>query len=92
VLIVKIQHANPYYDDSYAVNSANLGPYGDAIENELIPAIEKPVSRHRPGLGAIRLRRLDRRLGIPGRADLLSRSLQRRVSRPARTRSTSTPT
>ena len=25
----------------YAVNSANLGPYGDAIETELIPAIEK---------------------------------------------------
>lgn len=41
VLIVKIQHANPYYDDSYAVNSANVGPYGDAIENEVIPAIEK---------------------------------------------------
>ncbi len=41
VLIVKIQHANPYYDDSYAVNSANVGPYGDAIENELVPAIEK---------------------------------------------------
>jgi hypothetical protein len=41
VLIVKIQHANPYYDDSYAVNSANVGPYGDAIEGELIPAIEK---------------------------------------------------
>ena len=41
VLVVKIQHANPYYDDSYAVNSANLGPYGDAIEKELIPAIEK---------------------------------------------------
>jgi hypothetical protein len=40
-LIVKIQHANPFYDDSYAVNSANVGPYGDAIENELIPAIEK---------------------------------------------------
>jgi len=41
VLIVKIQHANPHYDDSYAVNSANVGPYGDAIETELIPAIEK---------------------------------------------------
>ena len=41
VLIMKIQHANPYYDDSYAVNSANLGPYGDAIETELIPAVEK---------------------------------------------------
>jgi hypothetical protein len=41
MLIVKLQHANPYYDDSYAVNSANLGPYGDAIESELIPAIER---------------------------------------------------
>jgi hypothetical protein len=40
-LVVKLQHANPYYDDSYAVNSANLGPYGDAIETELIPAVEK---------------------------------------------------
>ena len=25
-LMIEIQHANPYYDDSYAVNSANLGP------------------------------------------------------------------
>ena len=41
VLAIKIQHANPYYDDSYAVNSANLGPYGDAITYELIPYIEK---------------------------------------------------
>ena len=41
VLIVKLQHANPFYDDSYAVNSANVGPYGDAIETELVPAIEK---------------------------------------------------
>ena len=40
MLIVKLQHANPFYDDSYAVNSANVGPYGDAIETELIPAIE----------------------------------------------------
>jgi hypothetical protein len=40
-LVVEIQHANPYYDDSYAVNSANLGPYGDAITHELIPYLEK---------------------------------------------------
>src|SRR6202451_3967728 len=40
-LVAQINHANPYYDDSYAVNSANLGPYGDAIETELIPAIER---------------------------------------------------
>lgn len=41
VIVMEIQHANPYYDDSYAVNSANLGPYGDAIARELIPYIEK---------------------------------------------------
>lgn len=40
-IIIEIQHANPYYDDSYAVNSENLGPYGDAINYELIPHIEK---------------------------------------------------
>lgn len=40
-LVIEIQHATPYYDDSYAVNSANMGPYGDAIETELIPYIEK---------------------------------------------------
>jgi hypothetical protein len=41
LLIAEIQHANPYYDDSYAVNSENLGPYGDAIQYELIPEIER---------------------------------------------------
>jgi hypothetical protein len=41
MLIIEVEHANPYYDDSYAVNSANLGPYGDAIMNELLPYIEK---------------------------------------------------
>ncbi|MAG56695.1 MAG: hypothetical protein CMJ83_10430 [Planctomycetes bacterium] len=40
-VIIKVQHANPYYDDSYAVNSQNLGPYGDAIMKELVPHIEK---------------------------------------------------
>ena len=40
-LIVEIQHPNPFYDDSYAVNSANLGPYGDAITFELIPFLEQ---------------------------------------------------
>ena len=41
VLIVMPQHANPYFDDSYAVNSESLGPYGDAIMHELLPMIEK---------------------------------------------------
>ena len=41
MLVVEIQHPNPFYDDSYAVNSANIGPYGDAITYELIPYIEE---------------------------------------------------
>jgi S-formylglutathione hydrolase FrmB len=41
VIVLTIQHATPYFDDSYAVNSANDGPYGDAITQELIPYIEK---------------------------------------------------
>ncbi|MCH8879115.1 MAG: hypothetical protein IID34_04445 [Planctomycetes bacterium] len=41
MIIIEVQHANPYYDDSYAVNSQNLGPYGDAIMYELIPFVEK---------------------------------------------------
>ena len=41
LLLVTLQHANPYYDDSYGVNSANLGPYGDAIVEELIPEVER---------------------------------------------------
>ena len=41
VIILYLQSANPYYDDSYDVNSANLGPYGDAINEEVIPEIEQ---------------------------------------------------
>ena len=41
MIYVTLQHPSPYYDDSYAVNSANNGPYGDAIMQELIPAVEE---------------------------------------------------
>ncbi len=40
MILVTFQHPCPYFDDSYAVNSANCGPYGDAIMEELIPKIE----------------------------------------------------
>ena len=40
-LFVTFQHPTPYYDDSYAVNSANNGPYGDALIEELIPEVER---------------------------------------------------
>lgn len=41
VLIVLMQHPTPFYDDSYAVNSANHGPYGDALWEELVPRVER---------------------------------------------------
>lgn len=40
-IAVTFQHPCPYYDDSYAVDSANVGPYGEAIIKELIPAVEE---------------------------------------------------
>jgi len=40
-ITVTLQHPSPYYDDSYGVNSENNGPYGDAIMQELIPAVEE---------------------------------------------------
>lgn len=41
VILLLVNHANPYYDDSYAVNSANIGPYGDAINLDLVPEVER---------------------------------------------------
>lgn len=41
MIAVTFQHPTPYFDDSYAVNSANNGPYGDAILKELIPYVEE---------------------------------------------------
>lgn len=41
MIAVFIQHTTPFYDDSYVLNSANNGPYGDAITQELIPEIDK---------------------------------------------------
>jgi hypothetical protein len=40
LIAINILHPCPYYDDSYAVNSPNLGPYDDAIMQELIPLLE----------------------------------------------------
>jgi Putative esterase len=41
MIAVTFQHPTPYYDDSYAVNSANNGPYGEALTRELIPYLEE---------------------------------------------------
>jgi hypothetical protein len=40
MIVVTLQHPTPYYDDSYAVNSVNNGPYGDALVKEMIPYLE----------------------------------------------------
>jgi hypothetical protein len=40
-IAVFIQHPTPFYDDSYVLNSANNGPYGDAITQELIPEVDR---------------------------------------------------
>jgi hypothetical protein len=40
MIVVSFRDANPFYDTSYSVNSANVGPYGDALVEELIPYLE----------------------------------------------------
>ena len=71
MVIIEIQHANPFYDDSYAVNSANLGPYGDAITYELIPYLEKKYRCIGAGWARFLYGGLDRRLGSAGGPGLL---------------------
>ncbi len=41
MIAVTLQHPCPFYDDSYVVNSPNVGPYDDAIMKELIPHVEE---------------------------------------------------
>ena len=55
-IAVTLQQATPYFPDSYSVNSANQGPYGDAVMQEMIPHLEKqfrmigkPYARHLEG-------------------------------------------
>ena len=40
MIAVSFLHPTPYFDDSYAVNSANNGPYSDALLTELVPYLE----------------------------------------------------
>lgn len=41
VIAISFQQQTPYFPDSYSVNSANNGPYGDAMVQEVIPALEE---------------------------------------------------
>jgi hypothetical protein len=56
VVAISLEQQTPYFPDSYSVNSANNGPYGDAIVEEIIPALERqfrlveaPWGRHVEG-------------------------------------------
>jgi hypothetical protein len=40
-LAISFQQPTPFFPDSYSVNSVNQGPYGDALVEEIIPALEK---------------------------------------------------
>ena len=40
-IAVSFEQNTPFFLDSYSVNSANNGPYGDAMVEEIIPALEK---------------------------------------------------
>jgi Putative esterase len=40
VILVSLQHPTPYYDDSYLANSANNGPWEDALMQEMLPFLE----------------------------------------------------
>ncbi len=41
VIAVSFEQQTPFFPDSYSVNSANNGPYGDAIVREVIPYLEQ---------------------------------------------------
>lgn len=56
VIAITLEQQTPYFPDSYSVNSANNGPYGDAIVDEVIPFLEerfriirKPYARQLEG-------------------------------------------
>ena len=63
-VIITFRDANPYFDTSYSVNSPNVGPYGDALTEELIPYLEDNFrivdERHTPEFEAA--------IGCPGLA------------------------
>ncbi len=41
MVAITFRDANMFYDTSYSVDSANLGPWGEAITTELIPYLEE---------------------------------------------------
>ena len=72
------------FGDSYQINSANSGPYGDALTQELIPYIEKNYRAIGTPESRFLIGRFDRRLGIKRAANFLPGFFQRCVVRLSR--------
>ena len=43
MVAISFEQQTPYFPDGYSVNSANNGPYGDAIVEEVIPYLENAL-------------------------------------------------
>ena len=43
MVAISFEQQTPFFPDGYSVNSANNGPYGDAIVEEVIPHLEKTL-------------------------------------------------
>jgi len=41
MILISVRDANPYYDTGHSVDSPNVGPYGEAFTEELIPFLEE---------------------------------------------------
>lgn len=41
VIAITLEHPSPYFVESYAVDSANNGPYGEALTREIMPELER---------------------------------------------------
>lgn len=48
VIAVTFEQQTPYFADSYSVNSANNGPYGDAVVDEVMPYLEEHFRIRKP--------------------------------------------
>ncbi|HEX3866546.1 MAG TPA: hypothetical protein VHV78_07315 [Gemmatimonadaceae bacterium] len=72
VICISLQQMTPYFPDSYSVNSANNGPYGDAVTREMMPFLEKtfriipkPYARHLEGASTSGWQTLAMQLNYP---------------------------
>jgi len=43
MVAISFEQQTPYFPDGYSVNSANNGPYGDAVVEDVIPYLEKAL-------------------------------------------------